>query len=81
MNDQEILDRITALVQQEHDLRDALAAGRLSSEDERARLRNTETALDQCWDLLRQREARREAGQNPEEAATRPAAEVEHYQQ
>jgi hypothetical protein len=37
--------------------------------------------LDQCWDLLRQRRARRAAGQDPDAAAVRPADVVEHYQQ
>jgi hypothetical protein len=40
-----------------------------------------EEALDQCWDLLRQRRARREFGENPEGAQARPAGEVEGYQQ
>lgn len=37
--------------------------------------------LDQCWDLLRQREARRAAGADPDQAQVRPAAEVENYLQ
>ena len=40
-----------------------------------------EEALDQAWDLLRQREARRNAGQDPDGASVRPVSEVEHYQQ
>jgi hypothetical protein len=44
-------------------------------------LRELEVALDQCWDLLRQRRARIEAGQNPDEAHVRPANEVEGYRQ
>jgi Protein of unknown function (DUF2630) len=81
MDDTEILTRIDGLIQTERDLRSQLAAGQLSSEQERERLRSAEEALDQCWDLLRQRRARREFGENPEEAAARPAAEVEGYQQ
>jgi hypothetical protein len=81
MDDKEILGRITGLIETEHELRNDLAAGRLSSEQERERLRSAEEALDQCWDLLRQRRARREAGERPDEAAVRPAAEVEGYQQ
>ena len=58
-----------------------LAAGELTSQEERERLRSAEEALDQCWDLLRQRRARREFGENPDEAAARPAGEVEGYMQ
>jgi hypothetical protein len=81
MDDKEILSRINELIRTEHELRDQLTAGKLSSEQERERLRFAEKALDQCWDLLRQRRARREFGENPDTAAARPAAEVEGYQQ
>ena len=81
MDDKEIMGRISELIQTEHELRDQLASGRLSSEQERERLRSAEEALDQCWDLLRQRRARREFGENPDSATARPVAEVEGYQQ
>ncbi len=81
MDDKEILDRISGLIRTEHELRSQLAAGELSSEQERERLRSAEEALDQCWDLLRQRRARREFGEDPNSAIVRPAAEVEGYQQ
>jgi Protein of unknown function (DUF2630) len=81
MNDKEILSHIDELIATEHDLRAKVADGELSSGEERDRLRSVEEALDQCWDLLRQRRARREFGENPEEAQVRPAAEVEGYQQ
>ena len=81
MDDREIMTRIDGLIQTERELRTQLAAGQLSSEQERERLRSAEEALDQCWDLLRQRRARREFGENPDEAAVRPPAEVEGYQQ
>jgi len=81
MDDKEILGRINELIDTEHELRSQLATGRLSSEQERERLRSAEEALDQCWDLLRQRRARREFGADPDAAAARPAAEVEGYQQ
>jgi hypothetical protein len=81
MDDKEILSRINELIQTEHGLRDQLAAGKLSSEQERERLRSAEEALDQCWDLLRQRRARREFGENPDAVAARPVPEVEGYQQ
>jgi hypothetical protein len=79
MDDKEILGHIDELIQTEHDLRAKLAVGELSSSEERAQLRSAEEALDQCWDLLRQRRARREFGEDPGESAARPASEVEGY--
>jgi hypothetical protein len=81
MDDTEILGRISDLIATEHGLRTQLAAGKLSSQEERQRLASVEEALDQCWDLLRQRRARREYGEDPEQARVRPATEVEGYQQ
>ncbi|WP_049561274.1 DUF2630 family protein [Nonomuraea sp. SBT364] len=81
MRDNEILSRIGALVDEERDLRDRLRAGEVASDEESARVKELETALDQCWDLLRQRRARRNAGENPDDAAVRPAGEVENYRQ
>jgi Protein of unknown function (DUF2630) len=81
MNDKEIMSRITELIDTEHELRSQLQRGDLSSEQERERLRSTEEALDQCWDLLRQRRARREFGESVDDATARPVSEVEGYQQ
>lgn len=81
MDDKEILGRIDELIKTEHNLRSKLAAGQLTSEDERAALTSAEESLDQCWDLLRQRRARREYGDDPSLAAPRPASEVEDYLQ
>ena len=81
MDDKEILAHIDDLIQTEHELREQLAAGQLSSAQEREQLKAAEEALDQCWDLLRQRRARREFGENPNEATARPAGEVEGYMQ
>ena len=81
MNDTEILARISGLIETEHELRAQLAAGQLSAEQERERLRSAEEALDQCWDLLRQRRAKREFGESPDAAQVRPSDEVEGYQQ
>jgi hypothetical protein len=81
MDDKEILGHIDELIQTEHDLRAKLAAGEITSQEEHDRLAAAEQALDQCWDLLRQRRARREFGQNPEEAGLRPVGEVEGYRQ
>jgi hypothetical protein len=81
MDDKEIMAHIGDLIQTERKLRDQLAAGQLSGTAEREQLRAAEEALDQCWDLLRQRRARREFGENPNEAASRPVGEVEGYMQ
>jgi hypothetical protein len=81
MNDKEILERISGLIGTEHDLRSRLAAGNLSADAEREQLRSLEESLDQCWDLLRQRRARREFGESPDGAAVRPVSEVEGYEQ
>ncbi|MBB5080231.1 DUF2630 family protein [Nonomuraea endophytica] len=81
MQDNEILTRISSLVAEEHELRSRLATGEVTSEEENARVKELEVALDQCWDLLRQRRARRGIGENPDEAAARPVSEVESYQQ
>jgi hypothetical protein len=81
MDDKEILSRIDELIQTEHDLRTRLAEGKLNTEEEHQQLRTTEEALDQCWDLLRQRRARREFGESPSGAEARPVSEVENYMQ
>jgi hypothetical protein len=80
MDDAEVIRRIGALVDEEHELERAQAA---SGPDESAedRLREIDVALDQCWDLLRQRRARRELGENPDDATVRPPEVVERYQQ
>jgi hypothetical protein len=81
MDDKEILGQINDLISAERDLRAKVAGGQLSSEDEKRQLASVEEALDQCWDLLRQRRARREFGEDPGEAQARPATEVEDYLQ
>ena len=81
MDDKEIMSRITELIDTEHELRSQLQRGELSTEQERERLRSTEQALDQCWDLLRQRRAKREFGESVDDANARPVSEVEGYQQ
>jgi hypothetical protein len=80
MDETEIVHRIGKLVEDEHAL-ERTHAGSPPSEEEVAHLHEIEVALDQCWDLLRQRRARREAGQNPDDAAVRPERIVEGYQQ
>jgi hypothetical protein len=80
MDDTDIVQEINRLAAHEHELEERAATNPLS-DDERAALSQVEVQLDQCWDLLRQRRARRHAGQNPDDAAVRPAEVVEHYQQ
>jgi hypothetical protein len=77
MNDEQIHETITKLVDAEHHLR-----GQANhTDDQRAELRRLEESLDQCWDLLRQRDALRDAGVDPSAAASRPVPEVEGYLQ
>lgn len=73
MNDTRILDHISALVEEENRLR--AAAGPADAE----RLKHVEEQLDQCWDLLRQRRAKREFGEDPETAQVRDVGTVENY--
>jgi Protein of unknown function (DUF2630) len=79
MSDGSIRDRISALVEEEHTLRDRLSSGQISPAAEHARLRDVEVELDQCWDLLRQRQAKEEFGQDPDTARLRDARTVEGY--
>lgn len=82
MDDTEIVERIDRLVAEEHQLeREHATDGAALSTDDRQRLANIEVQLDQCWDLLRQRRARRHAGKDPNEAEARDPEVVEHYQQ
>lgn len=81
MQDDEILGRVHELVDEEHRLRERLQKGDLTAGEEHERLRSVEERLDQCWDLLRQRRARRAAGESPDDAAPRPTGEVEGYLQ
>jgi Protein of unknown function (DUF2630) len=81
MDDTQILRQIDELVSEEHELRGKVASGEVSTRTEQERLRALEEALDQCWDLLRQRRARREFGENPDGVQARPVSEVEGYLQ
>ncbi len=80
MDDTEILKRIQSLVDEEHELLRLEEEGKIEG-DQRERARSLEVNLDQCWDLLRQRRARRNAGLNPDEAKVRDPEIVERYQQ
>jgi hypothetical protein len=74
MDDKQISSRIGELIDEEHRLERA-------GEPDPRRLRALEVELDRCWDLLRQRRARRAAGENPDDAEARPGDVVERYLQ
>jgi hypothetical protein len=78
MEDQKVIDRINELARHEHELFEKESRGEASS-GEREELKRVEVTLDQCWDLLHQRRARRNAGLNPDEAKIRDADTVEGY--
>jgi Protein of unknown function (DUF2630) len=80
MDDGQIHGTIEQLVAEEHDLWERESAGNATDGD-RQRLEELKVSLDQCWDLLRQRRALREAGLNPDAAEARPEEVVERYWQ
>lgn len=77
MDETDILSRIHSLVEEEHKLRDSSE----HTDETRSRMGKLEADLDQCWDLLRQRRAKRQYDENPDEAEVRPEAQVESYLQ
>jgi hypothetical protein len=84
MDDQSILSHIEKLVAEEHALQDGEqsdAASEQALAADRERLERVSVELDRCWDLLRQRRARRAAGENPDDAQERDAGTVEKYLQ
>jgi hypothetical protein len=78
MADENVMSRIEALAHEEHELFEKESRGDVST-SERARLKEIEVQLDQCYDLLRQRRARRAAGLDPDEARVRDESTVEGY--
>jgi hypothetical protein len=80
MDDSQIHAAIEKLVGEEHELWERESQGD-ASEGDRRRLDELKVSLDQCWDLLRQRRALREAGQSPDAAEVRAPEVVERYQQ
>jgi hypothetical protein len=80
MADEELVAQISALAEEEQRLEEA-HVGEGISEEEHARMRTIEVTLDQLWDTLRQRRAKRAAGRDPDEATTRSASTVEGYLQ
>ena len=77
--DIDIQTHIQSLIDEEHQLRSWLQQGQITPGEEHERLRRVEVELDQCWDLLRQRRAKREFGEDPDEAQVRDAKTVEGY--
>jgi hypothetical protein len=80
MEDPQIHGTIEQLVAEEHALWERESAGNATEED-RQRLQVVKVSLDQCWDLLRQRRALRDAGRDPEAADVRGPEVVERYEQ
>jgi hypothetical protein len=80
MEDKEIVARIDALAEEEQRLEEA-HVGEGLNEDELERKRELEVTLDQLWDMLRQRRAKRQAGQDPDAAEIRSEGTVEGYLQ
>jgi hypothetical protein len=78
MDDQDLIARINQLASDEHELWQRESAGEASDVDQE-RLEDLGVLLDQCWDLLHQRRARRAAGLDPDEARPRDASTVEGY--
>jgi hypothetical protein len=81
MADDQIHNRIEELVAEEHDLYERAGEEGGLTESERRRLDSIKVGLDQCWDLLRQRRALREAGRDPSGAQVREPEVVERYEQ
>jgi hypothetical protein len=78
MDDQAIIERINDLAHEEHELFGRESRGEVTQQ-ERERLERIQVTLDQCWDLLHQRRARRSAGLDPDEAQVRDEGTVEGY--
>jgi len=81
MTDEQIMARVGELVDEEHRLWEKLARDSRANDGDRQRLAELQVQLDQCWDLLRQRRARRQAGLDVDDAQTRDADVVERYRQ
>jgi hypothetical protein len=78
MQDRQVIDRINEIAHEEHQLWEKEARGE-TTDSERERLQQLGVTLDQCWDLLHQRRARRAAGQDPDQASVRDPRTVEGY--
>jgi uncharacterized protein DUF2630 len=80
MSDEQIHASIEQMVEEEHELWRRESEG-TATDDDRERLRSVQVSLDQCWDLLRQRRALRDAGRSPDSAELRRTDVVERYEQ
>jgi uncharacterized protein DUF2630 len=80
MADEQVHGTIEQLVAEEHELWEREEQG-VATDDDRRRLEAVKVSLDQCWDLLRQRRALRDAGLDPDSAHVRDPEVVERYQQ
>jgi hypothetical protein len=76
--DRDVIERINEIANEEHQLWEKEGRGDIT-ETERERLRELNVKLDQCYDLLHQRRARRAAGQDPDDAKVRDERTVEGY--
>jgi hypothetical protein len=81
MDEKTLHAQINDLVNEEHRLRTAVQAGKISADEEHTRLRHVEEQLDQLWDLMRRRRAAKLAGTSPDEVDERSIKEVEGYLQ
>jgi len=81
MDDQPILEKINGLAAEEESLWGRAGDGQGLTDADQRRLDRIGVELDQCYDLLRQRQARRAAGLDPEDASVRTPEVVEHYEQ
>jgi len=80
MIDRDIIFHIEQLVHEEQEVLELAARGGLD-EERRSRIKQLENYLDQCWDLLRQRRARRAAGLDPGDARLHDEQTNEYYAQ
>jgi Protein of unknown function (DUF2630) len=78
MDDEQVIARINEIAHEEHELWEREGRGEITAA-EQERLQGLGVTLDQCWDLLHQRRARRAAGQDPDEASVRDPRTVEGY--
>jgi hypothetical protein len=78
MDDQQVIERINEIAHKEHELWEREGRGEITAA-EREQLQELGVTLDQCWDLLHQRRARRAAGQDPDDTSVRDARTVEGY--
>ena len=79
MDESELLGSIRQMVADEHRIRSQIERGGTDAAAARAQLTDLQESLDQCWDLLRQRRAKQEFHQDPDQAELRPKEVVEKY--